>query len=324
MEIPSSRFHTVHIDIIGPLPPAKCSNNPYINPCRYVLTCIDRTSRWIEAQPISDITAQTVAEAFVNTWITRFGVPLHVISDKGKQFESELFLELSKIIGFYRLRTTSYHPQCNGLIERAHRTIKAAIMARKESWISALSIVLMGIRSMPNCSNFSPFYAVTGAQMLLPQLMINTENTETVTQSFTRGLHKTMAKFDLTDFSNREKSTKTSYAPDQLQTCDKVWIRIDRVRKPLEAPYSGPYMVLERTPKYFLIETNSNTHTQVSIDRLKPYIENKQKCTQNATTNTKKKKSESLPPKKVQEHKMKTRTSGRTVTWKKDNEYIYY
>ena len=112
--------------------------------------------------------AQTVAEAFVNTWITRFGVPRHVISDKGKQFESELFLELSKIIGFYRLRTTSYQPQCNGLIERAHRTLKAAIMARKESWISALPIVLMGIRSMPNCSNFPPFYAVTGAQMLLP------------------------------------------------------------------------------------------------------------------------------------------------------------
>ena len=111
--------------------------------------------------------------------------------------------------------------------------------------------------------------------------------------------------------------------PDQLQTCDKVWIRIDRVRKPLEAPYSGSYMVLERTPKYFLIETNSNMHTQVSIDRLKPYIENKQKCTQNATTNTNK-KSESLPPEKMQEHKMKTRTSGRTVTWKKHNEYIYY
>ena len=140
--------------------------------------------------------------------------------------------------------------------------------------------------------------------MLLPQLMINTENTETVTQNFTRELHKTMAKFDLTDFSNREKSTKTSYVPDQLQTCDKVWIRIDRVQKLLEAPYSGPYMVLERTPKYFLIETNSNTHTQVSIDRLKPYIENKQKCTQNATTNTNK-KFESLPPEKVQNIKWK-------------------
>ena len=148
--------------------------------------------------------------------------------------------------------------------------------------------------------------------------MMNRENIETVTQNFTKELHKTMAKFDLTDFSNREKSTKKSYVPDQLQTCDKVWIRIDRVRKPQEAPYSGPYMVLERTPKYFLIETNSSTHTQVSIDRLKPYIENKQKWTQNAT-----KKSESLPPEKVLEHKMKTRTSGRTVTWKRDNEYIY-
>ena len=61
---------------------------------------------------------------------------------------------------------------------------------------------------MPNCSNFPFFYAVTGAQMLLPQLMINTENTETVTPNFTRELHKTMTKFDLSDFSNRKKSTK--------------------------------------------------------------------------------------------------------------------
>lgn len=160
LEIPSARFHMVHIVIVGPLFPAKSSNNPYISPYQYLLTCMNQTSHWIEAQPMSEITAPNMAEAFVNVWITHFGVSLHVITDKGTQFESKLFSELLKIIGFYLLHTTAYHPQCNSLIERAHRTIKTAIIVKKESWISALPIILLGIQSMPNCSGFSPFYAV--------------------------------------------------------------------------------------------------------------------------------------------------------------------
>ena len=58
-------------------------------------------------------------------------MPLHLVTDRGRQFESELFKELSSLIGFHRLRTTSYHPQSNGIIERTHRTLKTAIMARK-------------------------------------------------------------------------------------------------------------------------------------------------------------------------------------------------
>ena len=130
LSLPSERLQSVHIDIVGPLP---CTNNissPFTAPFRYVLTCIDRTTRWIEACPLVDITAATVARGFFNTWISRYGVPLHVISDRGSQFTSELFSNLSKIIGFHRLRTAAYHPATNAKVERAHRTIKSAIMAR--------------------------------------------------------------------------------------------------------------------------------------------------------------------------------------------------
>ena len=70
IEISLARFQTVHIDIVEPLLPAKSPINPYICPCREVLTCIDRTTRWIEVQPISDITAGNLAEVFINAWIT--------------------------------------------------------------------------------------------------------------------------------------------------------------------------------------------------------------------------------------------------------------
>lgn len=89
----------------------------------------------------SEIIAQNVGTIFVNTWEARLGVLFYIITDRSRQFS-----ELSKIIGFHRLRTTSYHLQANGLIERAHRTLKAAIIARKEPWLSVPSIVLLGIR----------------------------------------------------------------------------------------------------------------------------------------------------------------------------------
>ena len=161
-DLPSSRFQTVHIDIVGHLPLVQNPSDPYISPYKYLLTCIDRATLWIEVHPLADITAQTVAYASVNVCISRFGVPLHVITDRGSQFESEMLDELASVVGFHRLRTTAYHPQSNGLIERTHRTIKAAFIARKENWLQALPVILLGIHNVPNESGVSPFSAVTG------------------------------------------------------------------------------------------------------------------------------------------------------------------
>ena len=136
---PTSRFEHVHVDLVGPL--------PHSRGYQHCLTIIDRFSRWPEAIPVEDISAPTVAKAMFTNWIARFGIPLLITSDQERQFKSYLFRELNNLLGTKHLRTTAYHPASNGMIERFHLPLKAAIRCHaNESWTETLPIILLGLR----------------------------------------------------------------------------------------------------------------------------------------------------------------------------------
>uniref|UniRef100_A0A5S6Q5H5 RNA-directed DNA polymerase n=1 Tax=Trichuris muris TaxID=70415 RepID=A0A5S6Q5H5_TRIMR len=163
--LPHSRFEHVHIDIVGPLP----SSDGY----RYLITAVDRFTRWPEAWPARDSSARTVAEIFFANWIARFGVPCQVTTDRGRQFESHLWATLSKLLGTEHAPTSAYHPQANGLVERFHRQLKAALVARMQAtgvrWTTALPLVLLGIRTALKVDiGLAPAEMVYGSTLRLP------------------------------------------------------------------------------------------------------------------------------------------------------------
>ena len=94
---PDARFAHVHIDLVGPLPPCQGFT--------YLLTCVDCFTRWPEVVPLTDITATSVAHAFLTGWIARFGVPTSITTDRGSQFESDLWLQFMCLLGSTRIRT---------------------------------------------------------------------------------------------------------------------------------------------------------------------------------------------------------------------------
>ncbi|GFR90992.1 Pol polyprotein [Elysia marginata] len=106
--------------------------------------------RQVHQMARSSANPTTCARALLRNWIARFGVPDSISSDQGPQFTSSLWRELHNVLGCSPKHTTAYHPQSNGMVERFHRSLKAALKARLlgPGWMDELPIVLLGIRSL--------------------------------------------------------------------------------------------------------------------------------------------------------------------------------
>lgn len=259
----TARLDHVHIDIVGPLPES--------NGNRYIVSMIDRETRWPEAVPVAEITAKVVAEVLINTWIARFGCPNTITTDQGRQFESNLFMALTKSLGIKKTRTTSYHPQSNGLVERWHRSMKTALIARGNTtnWSNELPIVLLGLRAALRLKeNISPAQMLYGTNIRLPGMFIEPKKQLTSPETYAQTLQKTMAKLSPFDRNHHATSHKPFIHPD-MKDCEYVYIRMDAVKKPLTPSYEGPYKVLEKQEKYFKIQMPKKTSI-VTVDRLKP------------------------------------------------------
>lgn len=257
------RFEHVNVDLIGPLPTSAGN--------RYCLTCIDRFSRWPVAIPIPDISAHTVATAFMNGWVSLYGVPEKITTDLGRQFESNIFNELMKTLGIRHLRTTAYHPQANGMIERWHRTLKNAIKCyASKDWCFVLPLVLLGLRSTVKLDiGASPAELLYGTQLRLPGEFYVTSKTKECQTEFVQQLRKAMN--DLRTPKPTWHSSVKQWVQPQLQKCQFVFVRVDRVRTPLEPAFEGPFEVEKRYQKYFIVK-KCQRKEKVSIDRIKPAI----------------------------------------------------
>jgi len=259
---PSKRFEHVHIDIVI---------LPISEGYRYCLTCIDRFTRWPEAIPMENQEAETVAKAFYNGWIARFGIPLRITTDQGRQFESQLFRQLSILTGSKHLHTTAYHPQANGLVERFHRQLKAAIRCHDNNrWTESLPTILLGIRAAwREDLGTTAAELVYGETLRLPGQFLNDQPTG-LEDNPAHLITALRQQFDrLRPVKGTNHDAKRPFIFKDLATATHVFIRHDGPKTILQPPYNGPFKVIRRTDKTIQVQIH-NKKIDVSIDRVKP------------------------------------------------------
>jgi hypothetical protein len=231
---------------------------------------VDRYSRWAEAVPLRDITAETVADALISNWIARYGVPVSITTDRGSNFESHLFTTLIAQLGSIKIHTTAYHPQGNALVERFHRRLKEALKASSESetteWVQRLPLILLSLRTASREDDQpSPAEIVYGTNLRLPiDLLIRNDDRVLDPSAYTDRLIRDMQTVG--PIITRDP-IRQSYVDKNLQTCQRVFVRNEGI-KGLNPVYSGPFKVLQRAETYFKVQL-PNRVDNITIARLK-------------------------------------------------------
>ena len=141
---------------------------------QYILVIADYFSKWTEAFPMKNKCADTVADLLVDNIILRFGMPLVIHSDQGREFENGLMKSLCTLMGCTKTRTAPYHPESDGMIERFNRTclmmLSMFVNDRRDNWNELLPFVMHAYRtSIHESTGYSPFRLMMGEECSLPQ-----------------------------------------------------------------------------------------------------------------------------------------------------------
>ena len=132
------------IDVLDPLPVSEKGN-------KYLLIVADYFTKWVEAYPLENQRAEVVAEVLVKEFISRFGVPMQLHSDQGRNFESAVFSGVCNLLGINKIRTTALHPESDGMVERFNRTLgnQLAIFVERhqKDWDDHVPLLMMSYRS---------------------------------------------------------------------------------------------------------------------------------------------------------------------------------
>ena len=264
MPIISKPFQRIAMDLVGPLPRSQRGN-------RFILVVCDYATRYPEAFAIPSTEATRIAKELVGLF-TRVGVPEEILNDQGANFMSSLLGEVYQVLHIRRIRTTPYHPQTDGLVERFNGTLKAMLKKfvnrSQKNWDEYLPYVLFPYREVPQESTgFSPFellygHRVRGPLDVLKEGWTGETESETPIAEYVvtmRDRLQEMTELVQTNLERSQSKQKRHYDRGtrhrSLDPGDQVLVLLSNVHNRLKLEWVGPHKVLRRvTPVDYEVE----------------------------------------------------------------------
>jgi ribonuclease HI len=274
------------LDIVGPLPTAQGN-------LKFTFVAVEYFTNWIEARAVSTITSKTAQKFFWQNIICQFRVPSELIVDNGKQYDSQDFRDFCFSIGTKLAFASVYHPQSNGVVERANGKIFTAIKKmllddKKGKWADLLPEAVWALNTTEcRATGFTPFRLLYGSEAMTPQeIKHGSPRTSASTVPDVDGPtskdlidgDRVFAQQALNKYQAQTKAWRDhTVVPKEFDEGDLVLVRTTRTESQgkLEPKWEGPFIIKTKaSPSVYRLTTPSGEDLEHSwnIDNLRNFF----------------------------------------------------
>ena len=288
MPIANRPWGSIAMDFLGPFPKAKGFD--------YLWVVIDRLTSMVHLIPCTTKTrASELAYLFLKEIVRLHGLPDSIVSDRDSKFTSKFWKELHRLLGTKLLMSTAFHPQTDGVTERANRSVaqilRSMISPDQTDWVDMLPLTEFAINSCQSSSTgYAPFELNYG---FMPKTMteFNAQDTAPGIREFAYQARDNLLRAHDAIIASRVRQThhanKRRSKSDIMAAGDKVYLSTEDLNLPLRrarklAPkYIGPFTIVKAYNNSSTYELDLSTqlrerriHPVFHVSRLRPHVAN--------------------------------------------------
>ena len=261
---PTRRFELVAMDLL--------KLNETHRGHRHVLVMTDMFTKFTKVASLVDMEAVTVAGAFVDNWLSTFAAPEKLLTDRGSQFTSELFLALCRLIGVKKLFTTAYHPQTDGVVERNNQTLvkilSMFVATDQRNWDDILSMAVYAhntaVHSTTGQTPYKMMFGVEAPDLSPEAYQLHEPHLDPSEANKLERFQRALAqahRFAIKNARKTQNSYKRYYDKNvvigEFEKGDLVYLWQPSTKKEgsrkLTAPWRGPFRIKERINEWNVV-----------------------------------------------------------------------
>jgi putative transposase len=276
LPIPSEPNQRIHADLFGPLKTSEKGK-------KFILVITDAFTKYVELVATENKEADTIANHIFNNWICRFGIPVELVTDQGKEFTAQVCSRLWSKLEMIHSTTTARHPQTNAQAEVVNKTIARYLSAFVDEstldWEAYLPALMFSYNtSFHRAIKTSPFFLTYGMQPNIPKDFNIDYKVDTATDVMSKlQLARYLANKHIENAQSSAKQhydqnvKKQHFYKNQPVLLDEHYY-LNRNQK-IAPKFTGPHLItqLKGDTNVELLLNNGKT-TIVHVNRIKPYI----------------------------------------------------